>query len=159
MNRNRINGSPANPGRNLRADGEICFPLQQRLFGTAEHGLIQLDACLGPLVGKARKALQQQPRGKDDLDRQSQLRFPARRETAGGALECARLIEQRLGAPVQNFAGRREMRLSSNHLEYLHPEQRFDLLHGVGNRRLALVQHFGCLGIAPRIDHGLQGTP
>ena len=145
--------------RHLRANRQINLTLQQRLLGAAEHALVQLDARLRPLLGEAREALQQQPGGKDDLHREPQLRFPARGQAAGSTFQCAGFLEQRLGAPVQHLAGRREMRLAADHLEYLHAEQRFDLLHGIGHRRLALVQHLGGLGIAAGIDHGQQRTP
>ena len=88
-----------------------------------------------------------------------QLRLPARRQAAGRAFQRAGFLQQRFGAPVQHLAGRRQMRLAADDLEYLHAEQRLDLLHGIGHRRLALVQRFGGLGIAAGIDHGQQGAP
>ena len=55
---------------------------------------------------EAREALQQQPGRKDDLHREPQLRFPARREAARRAFERTGFLQQRFGAPVQHLAGR-----------------------------------------------------
>ena len=51
------------------------------------------------------------------------------------------------------------MRLAADHFEHFHPEQRFDFLHGIGDRRLALVQHLRGLGVAPGIHHGQEDAP
>ena len=109
---------------------------------------------------KQRQALQQQPGRKDDLHRQLQLALPAGRERAAGPFERLGLLEQRLGAPVEHFAGRRSAAPcgpeSSNSLT---SQLRLDFLHCIGDRRLALVQPGGCLRVATGVDHSLQGTP
>ena len=75
------------------------------------------------------------------------------------AFERAGLLQQRLGAPVQHLAGRRQLRLAPDDLEHLHAAAALDLLHGIGDRGLALVQRRGRLGIAAGVDHGQQGAP
>ena len=94
-------------GRHLRTDREINRTLQQRLLGAAEYALMQLNSRLRPLLGEARKALQQQPGGKDDLHCEAQLWFPTRGETVGSDFQRTRFLQQRFGASVQHLSGRR----------------------------------------------------
>ncbi|HXR20389.1 MAG TPA: hypothetical protein VN757_10695 [Steroidobacteraceae bacterium] len=101
----RHQGVADEPGRHQRADRQRYAPLQQRLIGAAEHGLIQFDADFRSLETELRQTLQQQPGREDDLDRQRQLALPAGRERMGRLFERARLFEQRLGAPVEHLAG------------------------------------------------------
>ena len=111
------------------------------------------------LRAEAREASQQEPGRKDDLDRDPELRLPAGRESARRALERTGLLEQRFRAPIEHLAGRREVRLAADDLEYFDPEERLHLLHGVGHRGLALVQGESGLGVAAGVDHGEQGAP
>src|ERR1700722_15987465 len=83
------NGDEPNPhqrvagkaGWYLRADRQIYLALNQRFLSATEHGLVELDSNLRLLLREAPETLEQQPGGEDDLYRQAQLRFPARRQS------------------------------------------------------------------------------
>ncbi len=149
-------------GAALRNDGrkrEVCAPLGERLGRAREDRLDQLDARMRALGAEAVEALQQQPVREHDVRGDGDLGFPAGGNQPRRALDPARLVEQHARAPLQHLAGRRQHCLAAADFERLHAEQRLQLLHGVRQRRLALVQTLGRLRVTPRFDHRDERLP
>ena len=91
--------------------------------------------------------------------RQSDLGLPAARELGGGALEPARLVDERPAAAIEHLADRGQHGLATLQLEDLHAEQVLELLDGVGDRGLGAVQPARGLRIAARLDDRDERVP
>lgn len=124
----------------LGTDREVDPALREHLLGAGEHRLEDLDARLGALARELGEALEQQPRRKQDLDRDPDLGLPFHRHFRSTALERRGILQQGARAPVEHLSRLREHRLAAADLEDLEVQQTLDLLHRVGDRRLALVE-------------------
>src|SRR5262245_7896969 len=111
------------------------------------------------LIAELREALEQQPGGKDDFDRKTDLGLPARGQFLGGALQLNRLVNQRLAASIEHLSRGRLHSLSALDLEYLRADQPLQLLDCVAERRLTLVQTFRRLRITAGLDDADQSSP
>src|SRR5690349_6511368 len=103
--------------------------------------------CLGEFARELAQAVDQEPRGEEDLDRDPDLGLPVLRHRRGAALEQRGLFQQGARATVEDLARLREHRLSPADLEDLQVQQALDLLHRVSERRLGLVQRLGGPGV------------
>ena len=150
---------PEKAGRHDRADHQIGLMLQQCILGPSEHGLQQLDAHRRSLGGEFHEGVEQQPGRKDDVDGQPQLRLPALGQRSGRRFERCGFLGQRPRTAIEQLPGGGKRRLAALNFEGFDSEQRLELLHCVGDSRLALVQACGGLRIAARLDDRNQGTP
>ena len=85
--------------------------------------------------------------------------LPSPAEARARPLDAGRVLEQRPRPAVEHLPGRRQHRLAAGDLERLDAELRLELLHGVGDRRLALVQRLGGLRVAAGVDDRHQRAP
>ena len=159
--RSRISGSPRKPGRHLRRDREIgrAAAAAPRRCRRARIRSSSMRVC-GLSVAEAVEALQQQPGREQDLRRPGGSPAPSRRTARRAARSSAPASSS--SARARRYRSRPvgvSTALRPCDLERLHAEQRLELLHGVGHRRLALVQRFGRLRIAAGVDDGEQRAP
>ena len=147
------------PLRNRPEDRELGLALEQRIVSSAEHRLDQFDSSVRALRPEARKAAEQQPGRKNGFHGEADLGLPSGGEFLRRLLQPGSLLEQVAGAAVKELARGREARLAPLDLESLYPELGFELLHGVGHRRLALVQGLGGFGVAPLVHDREQRAP
>ena len=94
---------------------------------------------------EALQAFEHQPDRERDIHGDIDPGFPAGRQLFRRALRGLCLVHQGAGAPVEEFAGGRQYRLAPFHFERLHAELGLELLDGVGDRGLALLQSLGRL--------------
>ena len=86
-------------------------------------------------------------------------RFPALAQLDSRALDTLRLFHQHFGLAIEHLSGFGELGLAAFQAERAHAQLGFDLLHGITDGRLALVQGLGGVGVAALVDHGQQGLP
>ena len=146
------------PG-NRAPDREIDLACDQRFVRPAEHGLVDLHARVGLLIGKGIEAFEQQPGRIDHLDGETDLRFLAAGELGSRAFEPGCFGDERLSSPIEQLAGRRERRLAALELEYLEPELLLELLDRVGDRRLGPMQALRGACVTAGLDDRHQRAP
>ncbi len=105
------------------------------------------------------EAFEQQPDGKHDFRRETNLGLPARGRRPRHLLEAPGFLQQRATAPIEHFAGRGERGFASFDFEGFDPELRLQLLDGIAHRGLAFVHGFSRLRIAAAVHHLDQGPP
>jgi molybdate transport system substrate-binding protein len=150
---------PAHDTRLATSDGEIRASFAEHLPGAGEDRLVDLDPGLGALEGELLEAFEEEPRREEDFHRKPDLGLPVLRHHRRAALEGGGLLEQRARAPLQHLPRLGDHGLAAADLEDPHVEKRRDLLHCVGDRRLALVHRRRGLRVAAGLDDRLQGAP
>ena len=140
-------------------DHQIGTLVVEHFDPAVEHRFVQLDAYVRIVAGKLLKRFGQRIGREYLIDRQRHFRFQPRRHALGDLFQCRGVLDQLARPAQQHLARIGEPHLASDRLENRHPKLRFELVHGVIERRGALVNRLRRTGKAAVIDDRCKHLP